>query len=110
MSTHCNTAGASKSTRRRRRRRARAELDRLLDEAAGIQERPDTNLGFPALGRRQVLASFDGGDISSDGGALLLRKTEDLTGIIQQFAACFTDYRNPELIEHALDHLVAQRV
>jgi DDE family transposase len=110
MSTHCNTAGASKSTRRRRRRRGRAELNRLLDEAAGIQEKPDTYLSFPALGRRQVLASFDGGDISSDGGALLLRKTEDLTGIVQQFAACFTDYRNPELIEHALDHLVAQRV
>src|SRR5262245_36870974 len=101
MSTHCNTAGASKSTRRRRRRRARAELHHLLDDAGGIQEGPNTYLSVPVLGRRQVLASFDGGDISSDGGALLLRKTEDLTSIIQQFAACFTDYRNPELIEHA---------
>src|SRR4029450_13173897 len=69
-----------------------------------------TYLDFPVLGSRRVLASFDGGDISSDGGSLLLRKTEALTGIIGQFAACFTDHRNPELIEHSLEHLVAQRV
>ena len=67
-------------------------------------------LDFPMLGSRQVLAAFDGGDITSDGGALLLRKTEELTGIIRQFAACFTDHRNPQLIEHTLEHLVAQRL
>ena len=67
-------------------------------------------LDFPILGPRQVLADFDGGDISSDGGALLLRKTEQLTGILRQFAACFTDHRNPDLIEHPLKDLVAQRV
>ncbi len=61
-----------------------------------------TTLGFPMLGRRQIVADFDGGDIASDGGALLLRKTEQLTGIIRQFAACFTDHRNPDLIEHPL--------
>ena len=39
-----------------------------------------TYLDFPMLGRREVLADFDGGDITSDGGALLLRQTERLTG------------------------------
>src|ERR1700716_3952185 len=67
-------------------------------------------LDFPMLGVRQVLADFDGGDISSDGGALLLRQTEARTGIIRQFAACFTDHRDPDLIEHPLEHLLAQRV
>jgi hypothetical protein len=67
-------------------------------------------LDFPMLGPRQVLADFDGGDISSDGGALLLRETERLTGIIRQFAACFTDHRDPDLIEHSVEHLLAQRV
>ena len=67
-------------------------------------------LDFPMLGSRQVLADFGGGDISSDGGALLLRETEPLTGIIRQFATCFTDHRNPDLTEHSVEHLLAQRV
>src|SRR5919199_1610607 len=54
-------------------------------------------LDFPMLGSRQVLADFDGGDITSDGGALLLRQTEQLTAILHQFAACFTDRRDPLL-------------
>jgi hypothetical protein len=69
-----------------------------------------TYLDFPMLGSRVVLADFDGGDITSDGGALLLRKTEQLTGILRQFAACFTDHRNPDLIEHTVEELIAQRV
>jgi hypothetical protein len=69
-----------------------------------------TSLDFSMLGHRQVRADFDGGDISSDGGALLLRQTEARTGIIRQFAACFTDHRDPDLIEHPLEHLLAQRV
>ena len=69
-----------------------------------------TYLDFPILGSRQVLADFDGGDITSDGGALLLRTTEQLTGILHQFAACFSDHRNPDLIEHTVQELVAQRV
>ncbi len=67
-------------------------------------------LDFPMLGSREVLADFDGGDISSDGGALMLRQTEQLTGIIRQFAACFTDHRNPDLTEHTVEELIAQRV
>ena len=67
-------------------------------------------LDFSMLGPRQVLADFDGGDISSDAGALLLRKTEQITAILQQFATCFTDHRNPHLIEHSVTDLVTQRV
>lgn len=67
-------------------------------------------LDFPMLGRREVLADFDGGAITSDGGALLLRQVEQLTGIVRQFAACFTDHRDPGRIEHTVEELVAQRV
>src|SRR3954453_2656713 len=69
-----------------------------------------TYLDFPMLGSRDVRADFDGGDITSDGGALLLRETERLTGILRQFAACFTDHRNPSLVAHTVEELVAQRV
>jgi hypothetical protein len=62
------------------------------------------------LGSRQVLADFDGGDISSDGGVLLLRKAEEITGVIGQFAACFDDHRNPGRLEHSVEQLLAQRV
>jgi Transposase DDE domain group 1 len=68
------------------------------------------SFGFQPLGRRDVVARFDGGRISSDAGGLLLRETERITGIIGQFAGCFTDHRDPELIEHTVDDLIAQRV
>ena len=68
------------------------------------------SFGFHALGRRDVVARFDGGRISSDAGGLLLRETERVTGIMDQFTACFTDHRDPERIEHTVGELVAQRV
>ena len=105
MPTQCNPASASKSTRRRPRRAPRSAPILLPDTTQDL-----SYLDFPALGPREVKASFDGGDISSDGGALLLRQVEQATGILRQFAACFTDHRDPELIEHPLDHLIAQRV
>src|SRR5487761_939124 len=62
------------------------------------------------LGKRQVRAGFDGGTITSDGGGLLLREVEKRTGIVERFAACFTDHRDGERIEHTVKELVAQRV
>jgi len=56
------------------------------------------------------LAAFDGGRITSDAGAMLLREVEAKTGIIRQFAAYFTDHRDAELIEHTVMELVAQRI
>jgi hypothetical protein len=60
--------------------------------------------------KREVIAIFDGGAISSDGGGLLLREIEDKTWILRRFAECFTDFRDPELVEHTVGELVAQRV
>jgi len=62
------------------------------------------------LGGRELVWNFDGGDITSDGGALVLKKLEERTRIVRRFAACFTDYRNPKQIEHPLLDLIAQRV
>ena len=66
--------------------------------------------GFHPLKHREIRAQFDGGAITSEGGGLLLREVEKRIGIVRQFAACFRDYRNPDLIEHSVEELVAQRV
>jgi Transposase DDE domain group 1 len=70
----------------------------------------ETRLEFQGLGRRRVVANFDGGRLSSDGGLLLLREVASRTGLLERFARCFNDYRDPRLIEHQVADLVAQRV
>ncbi len=64
---------------------------------------------FQPLGRRDVVAKFDGGAITSDAGGILLRELESRTGILKRFADCFTDHRNPEFVEHSVLELVKQR-
>jgi len=65
---------------------------------------------FQTQTKRDLLAHFNGGSICSDGGGLLLQQTERITGIIKNFAACFTDHRDADLIEHTVEELVAQRI
>ena len=65
---------------------------------------------FAEHGRRQVVARFDGGTITSDGGGVLLRQLEQRSGIVWQFAACFRDHRQPAQVEHSVRELVSQRV
>ena len=65
---------------------------------------------FQDLGGRKVEADFKGGNVSADGGVLLLREIDWRTGMIDQLAACFTDYRRPELIEHTVPELLRQRI
>src|SRR5216683_1058709 len=81
----------------------RARRSLLLENLALRQQ-------LAVLKRREIRAQFDGGAITSDGGGLLLREVEKRVGILRQFSACFTDYRNPDLIEHTVEELVAQRV
>jgi hypothetical protein len=67
-------------------------------------------LEFHALGSRDVVGRFDGGRITSDGGGLLLREVDHRLGMLHRLAHCFTDYRNPNSVEHSVHALVAQRV
>jgi hypothetical protein len=69
-----------------------------------------TTFSFPPLGTRDVCARFDGGAVTSEGGALLLGEAERLTDALHQFAACFTDYRDVDAIEHTVLPRVSQRV
>ena len=60
--------------------------------------------------RRRVTARFDGGAISSDGGAILLREVDRRLKLLDRVATCFEDRRDPERIEHSVRELVSQRV
>src|SRR5499427_9804747 len=66
--------------------------------------------GFTPVERRAVVAGFDGGRMTSDAGALLLGATDRAIGLVERFAACFTDGRAPELVEHEVGTMVGQRV
>ena len=55
-------------------------------------------------------AAFDAGRTTSDGGLLLLRELIMRTGLLRQFAGCFTDNRDPGRIEHSVEELLTQRV
>ncbi len=67
-------------------------------------------LEFEGLGRRKVVADFTGGQISSDGGCLLLREIDQRFRLTERFANCFVDHRDPGAIEHSVRELIAQRV
>ena len=68
------------------------------------------SLDFGTVEGRSVVGAFDGGVISSDAGALLLGAADKAIRLIKRFAACFTDRREQESIEHTTTTLVGQRV
>ena len=63
----------------------------------------DSRLPFdlPAVARKKVSIAFDGGMLSSNAGVLLLRGVEQRLGIAKRLAACLTDHRDPDRIDHA---------
>lgn len=65
---------------------------------------------FPKLGRRTIDVRFDGGDVSSDGGLLLLRQVEQRLGLLKAVAKVLPDPRDPALVEHTTEQLLRQRV
>lgn len=73
-------------------------------------EKKNKTTGKKKKKTKKVVGEFNGGDISSDGGALLLRDTEQRCGIIGEFASCFVDHRDDERIEHTVEELLAQRI
>ena len=65
---------------------------------------------FARVEGRSVVASFDGGAITSDAGGVLLGAADRAIGLLDRFAACLVDRRRSDLIEHAVRTLVGQRV
>jgi hypothetical protein len=69
-----------------------------------------SGFGFEASGKREIVARFDGGTISSDGGAFLLSQTDKRLNFIRRLAGCFLDGRNQALVEHSITEMLSQRV
>ncbi len=69
-----------------------------------------SSFGFEACGSREIVARFDGGTISSDGGAFLLRQTDQRLNLLPRLAECFLDGRNQKLVEHSVLEMLSQRV
>ena len=66
--------------------------------------------GYEVVEGREVVAAFDGGEVTSDAGGLLLGATDRAIGLTARFAACFCDHRAQAQVEHTVKAMVAQRV
>jgi hypothetical protein len=69
-----------------------------------------TQLIFEGFEGRQVVGAFDGGAVTSNGGATLLREADRAIGLTRRVARCFRDERDPDLVVHRMETLVGQRV
>ena len=69
-----------------------------------------SGFGFEANGKREIVTRFDGGRITSDGGALLLRETDRQLNLLPRLAECFLDGRVQERVKHSIQEMVSQRI
>ena len=67
-------------------------------------------IDFGKLGRRVVEADFSGGDLSSDGGMMLLKQVDERIGLTRAAAALLSDPRDAGRIVHSMRDLLAQRI
>src|SRR5436190_5841757 len=73
----------------------------------------DTTPFLPGLSPVQgmaVVARFDGGRLSSEGGLLVLREVERRLGLADRLAACLKDPRAPEKVVHRLAEIIRFRM
>jgi len=69
-----------------------------------------SSFGFEGFGTKEIVSRFDGGTISSDGGAFLLRQTDRRLNLMPRLANCFLDGRNQNQVEHPILEMVSQRI
>lgn len=59
---------------------------------------------------KEIVVTFDGGAVCSDGGLLLLRKADDRLGLTELVSRCLHDKRRPDLVKHPIQGLFRQRL
>lgn len=75
-----------------------------------MEEDSQMGLSFANLGGKKVQADFEGGTLTSDAGALLLREVDRRTGIVDRVVGALREWRDPRYVVHGLADLVRQRV
>lgn len=65
---------------------------------------------FQGPGRRQIVADFSGGLITSDGGVMLVGEVDRRRRVAERLAACFEDFRDPDRVEHSVAQMLRQRL
>jgi Transposase DDE domain group 1 len=80
------------------------------EAALAMTECSQSSFGFGRHFSRAVVGRFDGGQMTSDAGALLLLQTDRRINLLSRLAACFRDGRSPWLIQHTVPEMVAQRI
>jgi len=66
--------------------------------------------GLSPVQGKAIVARFDGGRLSSEGGLLALREIEHRLGVADRLAACLTGPRAPERVEHRLAEIIRFRM
>jgi len=87
------------------------QMFREPEEAAlSMTECTQSSFEFSGAWSRSVVARFDGGKITSDGGGLLLREVDRRIGLLNRLSECFQDGRSQSRVRHSVREMVAQRV
>jgi len=93
-----------------RRGNGLCRLSSLIPEVSPQMTQCNSQLSFGLLHRKQIVGAFDGGDISSDGGLMLVAEADDALGLTRKLSAVLSDQRQPGKVRHSLDDLLRQRV
>ncbi len=75
-----------------------------------MEQDSQMGLSFANLKGKTVRAHFDGGTVTSDAGALLLREVDRRTGIVDRVVGALGEWRDPRYVVHTLGDLVRQRI
>jgi hypothetical protein len=75
-----------------------------------MTERTGTNLAFPSCKSRKIIADFSGGNITSNGGVLLLKQADSKLGLTRAAARLLPDTRHKASVKHSVEQMFRQRV
>lgn len=65
---------------------------------------------FQGIKGKRVEGKFDGGMVTTEAGALIVREVAERRGVFERLSRCFQDHRDEKAIEHTLRSLIEQRI